>query len=52
MMIDEYMKKTILEGDNPDIFTFQVNQDSHSDQTVIRLNYYNDFKVTAILKNV
>ncbi|NTV05452.1 MAG: hypothetical protein HGA59_02955 [Chlorobiaceae bacterium] len=52
VMIDEYMKNTPLEGNNPDIFTFQLNQDSHSDQTVIRLNFYNDFKVTAILKNV
>ena len=51
-MIDEYMKDTSMEGNNADIFTYQVNQDTINKQTVIRLNFYGEFKVTAILKNV
>jgi len=51
-MIDMYMKDTPIEGNNTDIFTYQVNQDTNNKQTLIRLNFYGEFKMAAILKSV
>jgi len=50
--IDVYFSNTPVEGDNVEIFTFQILKDVENKQTMIRLFFYGEFKVTAIMKHV
>jgi len=50
-MLDEFLKSTKEEGDNPEVFTYQSVYDEKHNQTILRLNFYGEFKVTSFMKH-
>lgn len=52
IMVDAFMKDVPLEGQNPDVFKFQIAHNKAINQTLIRLFFYGNFKVIAIMQHV